>query len=57
MDVVRPLCDGNDNSDKFSACRKLVNLSLERGSTDDITVMIIKLSHFIPSVSTGKQVG
>lgn len=57
MDVVRPLCDGSDNSDKFAACRKLVNLSLERGSTDDITVMIIKLSHFMPSVSTGKQVG
>lgn len=54
--MVRPLCFASDNSDKFAACRKLVNLSLERGSTDDITVMIIKLSHFMPSVSTGKQV-
>lgn len=56
VDVARPLCVGSDNSDKFAACRKLVNLSLERGSTDDITVMIIKLSHFMPSVGTEKQV-
>ncbi|OVA20582.1 Protein phosphatase 2C (PP2C)-like domain [Macleaya cordata] len=30
----------------ISACKELVNLALTRGSLDDITVMIIDLSHF-----------
>ncbi|XP_026404313.1 probable protein phosphatase 2C 14 isoform X1 [Papaver somniferum] len=30
----------------LSACKELVNLALTRGSLDDITVMIIDLSHF-----------
>ncbi|XP_009621026.1 putative protein phosphatase 2C 14 isoform X1 [Nicotiana tabacum] len=29
-----------------AACRELVNLAVSRGSSDDITVMIIDLSHF-----------
>ncbi|XP_027158831.1 probable protein phosphatase 2C 2 [Coffea eugenioides] len=56
VDVVRPLCMNVDNSDRHAACRKLVDLSVERGSTDDISVMLIQLGHFIPSVMQGAEV-
>ncbi|KAF3433399.1 hypothetical protein FNV43_RR24501 [Rhamnella rubrinervis] len=46
VDVVRPLCINVDKPDPFSACKKLVDLSIRRGSTDDISVMIIQLAHF-----------
>ncbi|KAL5537951.1 hypothetical protein UlMin_045259 [Ulmus minor] len=46
VDAVRPFCVGVDKPDPFSACKKLVNLSTIRGSTDDISVMIIQLNHF-----------
>lgn len=44
-----------DHSDRYAACRKLVDLSLERGSTDDISVMVIQLGQFIPSLTHGMQ--
>ncbi|KAL2549734.1 putative protein phosphatase 2C 2 [Forsythia ovata] len=48
VDIVRPLCVGNDKRpEPFSACKKLVDLSLSRGSSDDISVMVIQLGHFI----------
>ncbi|XP_022887147.1 probable protein phosphatase 2C 25 [Olea europaea var. sylvestris] len=47
VDVVRPLCVGIDKPEPFSACKKLVDLSLSRGSADDISVMVIQLAHFI----------
>lgn len=47
VDMVRPLCIGVDKPDPFSACKKLVDLSARRGSTDDISVVIIQLGHFV----------
>ncbi|KAL0317060.1 UNVERIFIED_CONTAM: putative protein phosphatase 2C 25 [Sesamum angustifolium] len=41
VDVVRSLCIGVDKPEAFSACKKLVDLSLTRGSLDDISVMIL----------------
>lgn len=46
IDLVRPLCIGVDKPEPFSACKKLANLSLKRGSMDDISVMIIQLGNF-----------
>ncbi|KAF7132242.1 hypothetical protein RHSIM_Rhsim09G0178100 [Rhododendron simsii] len=48
VDVVRHLCVGIDNLEPFSACKKLVDLPVTRGSIDDISVMVIQLTHFIP---------
>ncbi|KAK9282719.1 hypothetical protein L1049_010939 [Liquidambar formosana] len=47
VDVVRPLCVGIDKPEPFSACKKLADLSVRRGSTDDISVMVIQLCHFV----------
>ncbi|KAK6929484.1 PPM-type phosphatase-like domain [Dillenia turbinata] len=47
VDVVRPLCIGVDKPEPFSACKKLIDLSYKRGSTDDISVMVIQLGHFL----------
>ncbi|CAK9172108.1 unnamed protein product [Ilex paraguariensis] len=47
VDVVRPLCIGVDTSEPFSACKKLADLSITRGSIDDITVMIIQLNQLV----------
>lgn len=47
VDIARPLCTGMDKPDPFSACKKLVDLSTRRGSTDDTSVMIIQLGHFV----------
>ncbi|KAJ8769444.1 hypothetical protein K2173_002934 [Erythroxylum novogranatense] len=46
VDIVRPLCIGVDKPDLLSACKKLSELSLRRGSIDDISVMIIQLGQF-----------
>ncbi|XP_058182705.1 probable protein phosphatase 2C 2 [Rhododendron vialii] len=48
VDVVRHSCVGIDNLEPFSACKKLVDLSVTRGSIDDISVLVIQLAHFIP---------
>ncbi|PIN23482.1 Serine/threonine protein phosphatase [Handroanthus impetiginosus] len=47
VDLARPLCVGGGKPEVFSACKKLVDLSLTRGSTDDISVMIIQLTQFV----------
>ncbi|KAJ4825078.1 hypothetical protein Tsubulata_040465 [Turnera subulata] len=46
VDIVRSLCIGVDKPEPFSACKKLTELSLKRGSIDDITVMVIQLGCF-----------
>lgn len=47
MDIVRALTVGVDKPDSLSACKKLVDLSLTRGSLDDISIMVIQLTQFI----------
>lgn len=47
VDIVRSLCVGVDKPEAFSACKKLVDLALARGSLDDISIMIIQLTQFI----------
>lgn len=47
VDIVRPLCIGVDKPEPFSACKKLVDLSVRRGSIDDVSVMVIQLGQFI----------
>ncbi|ERN18560.1 hypothetical protein AMTRI_Chr12g272530 [Amborella trichopoda] len=47
IDLARPLCATTDKPSPLSACKKLVDLSLSRGSLDDISVMIIQLSRFV----------
>ncbi|KAK6156115.1 hypothetical protein DH2020_010363 [Rehmannia glutinosa] len=43
VDVVRSLCVSVDKPEPLFACKKLVDLSLTRGSLDDISVMVIQL--------------
>ncbi|KAL4189758.1 hypothetical protein AMTRI_Chr08g208740 [Amborella trichopoda] len=47
IDLARPLCATTDKPSPLSACKKLVDLSLSRGSVDDISVMIIQLGLFL----------
>ncbi|XP_068330763.1 probable protein phosphatase 2C 25 [Pyrus communis] len=47
VDIVRPLCVGVDKPELFSACKKLVDLSITRGSMDDTSVMIVQLGRFV----------
>ncbi|KAL3613120.1 hypothetical protein CASFOL_038369 [Castilleja foliolosa] len=46
VDIARPLCVNVDKHQALSACRKLVDLSVSRGSGDDISVMLIQLGNF-----------
>ncbi|GLT54486.1 hypothetical protein SLA2020_276790 [Shorea laevis] len=46
VDAVRPLCMGVEKPKPVVACKKLAELAILRGSTDDISVMIIQLGHF-----------
>lgn len=48
VDAVHPSCVGVGKLDPLSACKKLVELSLSRGSVDDTSVMIIQLDRFVP---------
>ncbi|KAL7214756.1 hypothetical protein ACSBR1_027026 [Camellia fascicularis] len=48
VDVVRPSSIGVDKSKSISACKRLVDLSIMRGSIDDISVMVILLAYFLP---------
>ncbi|KAH7537577.1 hypothetical protein FEM48_Zijuj03G0107700 [Ziziphus jujuba var. spinosa] len=52
VDAARPLFMDVDKSDVLSACKQLVDLSIKRGSTDDISVMIIQLGHFVSCPSS-----
>uniref|UniRef100_A0A1J3IBH3 protein-serine/threonine phosphatase n=1 Tax=Noccaea caerulescens TaxID=107243 RepID=A0A1J3IBH3_NOCCA len=48
VDIARPYCIGTDQKWKpLLACKKLVDLSVSRGSLDDISVMLIPLCCFI----------
>ncbi|KAL7264279.1 hypothetical protein ACSBR1_002272 [Camellia fascicularis] len=46
VDIARPLCMGIAKPEPLTACKKLAALSVSRGSTDDISVMLIQLGHF-----------
>ncbi|KAG5603086.1 hypothetical protein H5410_034456 [Solanum commersonii] len=46
VDIARPLCTGISTQQPLSACRKLIDLSVSRGSLDDISVMIIQLGQY-----------
>ncbi|KAL0421792.1 UNVERIFIED_CONTAM: putative protein phosphatase 2C 25 [Sesamum latifolium] len=46
VDIARKLCINTDNPQPLSTCRKLVDLSVSRGCTDDISVMLIQLGRF-----------
>ncbi|GAA0138656.1 protein phosphatase [Lithospermum erythrorhizon] len=46
VDVVRPFFVGATNPDSLSACKKLVELSSSRGSSDDTSVVVIRLDQF-----------
>ncbi|XP_022998582.1 probable protein phosphatase 2C 25 [Cucurbita maxima] len=47
VDIVRPSCVGIEKATPLEACKKLVELSLSRGSVDDISVVLIQLPNFI----------
>ncbi|GMY10569.1 probable protein phosphatase 2C 25 [Fagus crenata] len=47
VDIARPLCMGIDTSQQLTACKKLADLSASRGSSDDISVMLIQLGRHI----------
>ncbi|XVF68499.1 hypothetical protein PTKIN_Ptkin11bG0007300 [Pterospermum kingtungense] len=47
VDIARPSCLGINKSNPLSACKKLVDLSKSRGSSDDISVMLIQLEQYI----------
>ncbi|MBA0761982.1 hypothetical protein Gotri_024544, partial [Gossypium trilobum] len=43
VDIVRPSFIGTDKPNLLFACKKLVDLSVSRGSFDDISVMLVQL--------------
>ncbi|MFQ6671182.1 hypothetical protein Gotur_035799 [Gossypium turneri] len=48
VDIARPTCLAiNKTIDPLVACKKLVQLSVSRGSSDDISVMLIQLRNYI----------
>ncbi|OIT03009.1 PREDICTED: probable protein phosphatase 2C 25 [Nicotiana attenuata] len=47
VELIRPLCIGVDNLQPLSACKNLVDLAVIRGSSDDISAMVIQLSQFV----------
>lgn len=46
VDIARPFCINVNEPQPLSACRKLVDISVSRGSADDISVMLIQLERF-----------
>ncbi|XP_010554672.1 PREDICTED: probable protein phosphatase 2C 30 [Tarenaya hassleriana] len=48
VDMVRPWCVGLENPKTLSACKKLAELSAERGCLDDISIIIVHLQRFVP---------
>ncbi|KAG6413308.1 hypothetical protein SASPL_126017 [Salvia splendens] len=46
IDIARPFCIDVEEPQPLSACRRLVDLSVSRGSADDISVMLIQLWRF-----------
>ncbi|NP_001169546.1 putative protein phosphatase 2C 32 [Zea mays] len=49
VDLARPLCINNDKTSRMAACRMLTETSISRGSTDDISVVIVQLQKFSSS--------
>jgi protein phosphatase 1L len=49
VDIARPHCTGSDKASRVDACRRLVETAVSRGSTDDISVLIIQLHKFTAS--------
>lgn len=47
VDIAHPLMVGIEKAEPLVACKKLVELSLARGSVDDISVILIQLANFI----------
>ncbi|KAL8041997.1 hypothetical protein ABFX02_09G021500 [Erythranthe guttata] len=47
VDNARPLCANIDKPRPLSACRKLVEPSVSRGSSDDISVMLTQFGRFL----------
>ncbi|XP_022752915.1 probable protein phosphatase 2C 25 [Durio zibethinus] len=47
VDIARPSCLGVNKPNPLFACKKLVDLSVSRGSSDDISVMLILLAHYM----------
>ncbi|XP_047328140.1 probable protein phosphatase 2C 25 [Impatiens glandulifera] len=48
VDVIRALCTDVDNPEPLSsACKKLAQLSVLRGSIDDISLIIVQLNRFL----------
>jgi hypothetical protein len=47
VDLARSLCMGVENADPLSACKKLADLSVSRGSCDDTSVMLIHLGRYV----------
>ncbi|KAI4318235.1 hypothetical protein L6164_026024 [Bauhinia variegata] len=47
VDIARSFCINSDKPQPILACKKLAELSTSRGSLDDISVMIIKLEHYV----------
>lgn len=46
IDIARPHCISSDKASRVDACRRLVETAVSRGSTDDISVLIIQLQKF-----------
>ncbi|KAH6755750.1 Protein phosphatase 2C family protein [Perilla frutescens var. hirtella] len=46
VDIAHPFCINAEEPQPIAACRKLVDLSVSRGSADDISVMLIQLRRF-----------
>ncbi|CAD6203228.1 unnamed protein product [Miscanthus lutarioriparius] len=49
VDLARHLCINNDKTSRMAACRMLTETSISRGSTDDISVVIVQLQKFSSS--------
>ncbi|XP_047146953.1 probable protein phosphatase 2C 25 [Vigna umbellata] len=47
VDIARSFLVGSNKSQPLLACKKLVDLSVSRGSMDDTSVMLIKLEHYV----------
>ncbi|KAL5748112.1 hypothetical protein ACOSQ2_025409 [Xanthoceras sorbifolium] len=47
VDIARPFCIDVEEPKPMIACKKLVELSVSRGSADDISVMLIQLGRYI----------
>ncbi|KAF9598320.1 hypothetical protein IFM89_026609 [Coptis chinensis] len=46
VDITRPLCVDSVKPAALSACKRLAELAVKRGSLDDISVMVIQLRNF-----------